>query len=80
MIGKRDLAEYYLAVADAALVHLRKRPTMRSASSTGGGRVLLPEAGTEGAPDWLESATVHFPSGRSARELCANDAAHLSGR
>ena len=24
-----------------------------------------------------DSATVHFPSGRSARELCANDAAHL---
>ena len=32
------------------------------------------------APDWIETATVKFPSGRSATELCANDAAHLSGR
>ena len=31
----------------------------------------------KGAPKWLQTATVHFPSGRSARELCANDAAHL---
>ncbi len=31
----------------------------------------------KGAPEWLQTATVHFPSGRSATELCANDAAHL---
>ena len=29
------------------------------------------------APDWLETATVKFPSGRSATELVAGDAAHL---
>ena len=29
-------------------------------------------------PDWLQTATVSFPSGRSATELCANDAAHLA--
>src|SRR5687767_14737301 len=28
-------------------------------------------------PDWLETATVDFPSGRTAEELVANDAAHL---
>jgi DNA ligase D-like protein (predicted polymerase) len=28
-------------------------------------------------PDWLETATVSFPSGRTAEELCAMDAAHL---
>src|SRR5204862_157094 len=31
----------------------------------------------KGAPDWLQTATVKFPSGRSATELCGNDAAHL---
>jgi DNA ligase D-like protein (predicted polymerase) len=31
----------------------------------------------ETAPEWLATATVHFPSGRSARELVVNDAAHL---
>ena len=29
------------------------------------------------APEWIETATVKFPSGRSATELVANDAAHL---
>jgi DNA ligase D-like protein (predicted polymerase) len=29
------------------------------------------------APDWIETATVTFPSGRSARELLPNDSAHL---
>ena len=28
-------------------------------------------------PDWLQTATVAFPSGRTAEELVANDAAHL---
>jgi DNA ligase D-like protein (predicted polymerase) len=28
-------------------------------------------------PDWLQTATVSFPSGRTAEELCAMDAAHL---
>ena len=28
-------------------------------------------------PDWLQTATVSFPSGRTAEELVANDAAHL---
>src|SRR5215204_144894 len=31
----------------------------------------------KGAPDWLETATFTFPSGRSATELVVNDAAHL---
>src|SRR5437763_17179196 len=29
-------------------------------------------------PEWLETATVSFPDGRSATELVANDAAHLA--
>ena len=29
-------------------------------------------------PDWLQTATVDFPSGRTAEELVANDAAHLA--
>ena len=31
----------------------------------------------KGAPDWLQTATFTFPSGRTATELVANDAAHL---
>src|SRR6202041_2793289 len=31
----------------------------------------------DSAPEWLQTATVTFPSGRHARELVPNDAAHL---
>ena len=45
---KRDLAEYYLAVADAACLHLRERPTTMKRFVDGAERrVLLPEAGSE---------------------------------
>jgi len=77
-VTKRELAEYYLTVADAAVVHLRERPTTLKRFVDGaGGDFFFQKRVPKGAPDWLESATVHFPSGRSARELCANDAAHL---
>jgi DNA ligase D-like protein (predicted polymerase) len=32
----------------------------------------------DSAPEWLQTATVTFPSGRHARELVPNDAAHLT--
>ena len=77
-VTKRDLAEYYVEVADAATLHLRERPTtMKRFVEGAGGDFFFQKRIPKGAPDWLESATVHFPSGRSARELCANDAAHL---
>ena len=75
---KRDLAEYYLAVADAACLHLRERPTtMKRFPNGAAGDFFFQKRVPRGAPDWLETATVKFPSGRSATELCANDAAHL---
>ena len=75
---KLDLANYYLEVADAALVHLRERPTTLKRFVDGaGGEFFFQKRVPKGAPRWLQTATVHFPSGRSARELCANDAAHL---
>ncbi len=77
-ITKRELAEYYVAVAAPALIHLRDRPTTLKRFVDGaGGDFFFQKRIPKGAPEWLESATVHFPSGRSARELCANDAAHL---
>ena len=75
---KRDLAEYYLAVADAACLHLRERPTTMKRFVDGAeGEFFFQKRVPKNAPDWLETATVKFPSGRSATELVANDAAHL---
>jgi DNA ligase D-like protein (predicted polymerase) len=42
-----------------------------------GGEFFFQKRVPKGAPEWLQTATVHFPSGRSARELVATDAAHL---
>jgi bifunctional non-homologous end joining protein LigD len=75
---KRDLAAYYVAVADAACLHLRERPTTMKRFVDGAeGEFFFQKRVPKNAPGWLETATVKFPSGRSATELVANDAAHL---
>jgi DNA ligase D len=75
---KLDLASYYVAIADAAVLHLRERPTTLKRFVDGAaGEFFFQKRVPKGAPEWLQTATVHFPSGRSATELVANDAAHL---
>jgi DNA ligase D len=75
---KEDLARYYVEVADAACVHLRERPTTLKRFVDGvEGEFFFQKRVGERVPRWLETAEVTFPSGRTARELVANDAAHL---
>jgi bifunctional non-homologous end joining protein LigD len=75
---KLNLANYYVEVADAACLQLRDRPgTLKRFVDGAGGEFFFQKRVPKGAPDWLQTATVTFPSGRSATELCANDAAHL---
>jgi DNA ligase D-like protein (predicted polymerase) len=77
-LTKQDLAEYYVAIADAACLHLSERPTTMKRFPGGVTEdFFFQKRVPRGAPDWLETATVKFPSGRSATELVANDAAHL---
>jgi len=75
---KLDLVEYYLETAEAVTIHLRERPTVMKRFVNG----ILEEPIWQkrvprNVPDWLQTATVSFPSGRTAEELVANDAAHL---
>ena len=75
---KGDLAGYYVTVAEAACRHLRERPTTMKRFVEGiEGEFFFQKRVPKTAPDWLETATVKFPSGRSATELVAGDAAHL---
>ena len=77
-ITKLDLAEYYLACADETVRHLRERPTVLKRWREGiRGDFFFQKRVPESRPEWLQTATVHFPSGRSATELVPNDAAHL---
>ena len=57
---------------------LRERPgTMKRFVDGVDGEFFFQKRVPKGAPDWLQTATFTFPSGRSATELVANDAAHL---
>jgi DNA ligase D-like protein (predicted polymerase) len=78
-ITKLDLIEYYATVAEPALRHLRDRPTVLKRFVNGAAEApFFQKRIPESAPDWLQSTEVRFPSGRTARELVAADAAHLA--
>src|ERR687890_2228770 len=75
---KLDLAEYYVGMADAVLVHVRERPTVMKRFVNGIMEdPIWQKRVPRNVPDWLQTATVDFPSGRTAEELVANDAAHM---
>jgi bifunctional non-homologous end joining protein LigD len=77
-LTKMDLVNYYLACEEAVVRHLRERPTVMKRWVDGvEGKPFFQKRVPETAPEWLETATVTFPSGRHARELVPNDAAHL---
>src|SRR3954453_14149001 len=71
---KLDVATYYLTVADAALVHVRERPTVMKRFVNGIMEdPIWQKRVPQNVPEWLQTATVAFPSGRTAEELVAND-------
>jgi bifunctional non-homologous end joining protein LigD len=77
-VTKIDLVRYYLAMAEPALGQLRNRPThlkrfVNGVSEPPFFQKRIPDS----APDWLQTAEVRLPSGRAARVLLPNDAAHL---
>jgi bifunctional non-homologous end joining protein LigD len=77
-ITKLDLVRYYVEVQEAVVRGLRDRPTVMKRWVDGvAGEPFFQKRVPDSAPEWLETATVTFPSGRHARELVPNDAAHL---
>ncbi len=75
---KLDLVEYYLAVGEGALRGVFERPTVLKRYIDGAtGEFFFQKRVPEKRPEWLETVTVSFPSGRSADELCPVDVAHL---
>ncbi|HEX7610312.1 MAG TPA: non-homologous end-joining DNA ligase [Solirubrobacteraceae bacterium] len=77
-LTKLDLVNYYIECEQAVVRHLRERPTVMKRWVDGvAGKPFFQKRVPDGAPEWLETATVTFPSGRHARELVPNDAAHL---
>jgi DNA ligase D len=76
---KLDMIEYYLAVGDGVVRALRERPTVLKRHPDGAeGEAIYQKRVPESRPPWIETATVTFPSGRSATELCPVDVAHVA--
>ena len=64
---KLDLVNYYLAVGDGIVRALRERPCMMHRYPDGvDGEKIYQKRLPKGAPEWVQTAEVKFPSGRSA--------------
>jgi DNA ligase D-like protein (predicted polymerase) len=87
-VTKLQVVEYYLSVADGIMRALRDRPTalerwpkgvregITLATRTGEhGDAFYQKRVPKGAPDYLETASITFPSGRTADEICPTEIA-----
>ncbi len=87
-ISKRDVVEYYLSVAPGIMRALSERPTtlerwpkgvhdgiVLSTREKGGGDAFFQKRVPRGAPDYVETARIQFPSGRHADEICPTEPA-----
>src|SRR3954466_787576 len=87
-VTKLDIVEYYLAVGDGILRALNRRPTtldlwpkgvhpgiVVSTREQGGGDAFFQKRIPRGAPEYVETARIEFPSGRHADEICPTEIA-----
>jgi DNA ligase D len=75
---KLDLAQYYLSVGDGIVRALRERPCMMHRFPDGlSGEKVHQKRIPRGAPPWLQTVRVDFPSGRNADELCVTQLADV---
>jgi DNA ligase D len=87
-VRKIDIVTYYLAVEDGIMRALARRPTtlerwpkgvhpgiVLSTREKGGGEAFFQKRIPRGAPDYVQTATIEFPSGRTADEVCPTEIA-----
>src|SRR5215216_6167205 len=76
---KMDLVRYYLSVADGALHGIAGRPMALKRFVDGAeGEAFFQKRAPENRPDWIRTAELTFPSGRTADEIVVDDAAGLA--
>src|SRR6516164_2791778 len=76
---KLDLVQYYLAVADGALRGVAGRPMVLKRFVNGAeGEPFFQKRAPDKRPDWIETVVLSFPSGRTAEEVVARDAATIA--
>ncbi|MBV9466680.1 MAG: non-homologous end-joining DNA ligase [Solirubrobacterales bacterium] len=87
-VTKLEIVNYYLAVEDGIMRALERRPTtlerwprgvhegiVLSTREKGGGDAFFQKRVPRGAPDYLQTASIQFPSGREADEICPTEIA-----
>src|SRR3954449_10805143 len=87
-VTKLDVVNYYLAVGDGIMRALARRPTtlerwpkgvhpgiVVSTREQGGGDAFFQKRIPRGAPDYVQTARIQFPSGRHADEICPTEVA-----
>ena len=78
-ITKREVVEYYLAVAEPMTRACRDRPTNLKRFNDGvDGEPFFVKRVPKGAPDWVRTCTVTFPSGRTAQSVAITEPATIA--
>jgi bifunctional non-homologous end joining protein LigD len=76
---KMDLVSYYLAVSDGALRGAGGRPmALKRFVDGAGGEAFFQKRAPDNRPEWIRTAELSFPSGRTADEIVLDDAAGLA--
>ncbi|MCX2710863.1 non-homologous end-joining DNA ligase [Mycolicibacterium sp. J2] len=77
-VTKRDLIDYYLAVADGALRGVADRPMILKRFVKGiTEEAIFQKRAPEKRPEWIDVAELKYASGTSAKEAVLTDAAGL---
>ena len=87
-VTKLDIVNYYLAVDGGIMRALERRPTtlerwpkgvhpgiVLSTRDRGGGDAFFQKRIPRGAPEYVQTARIQFPSGREADEVCPTEVA-----
>ena len=75
---KLDLVRYYVAVAEGAVRGIAGRPMALKRYVDGIDEPpFFQKRAPDSRPDWIETVTLSFPSGRTADEIVVRDAAQL---
>ena len=90
-ITKLEVVEYYVAVGEQIFRATHERPTtlerwpkgvfegaVLSTRTDNKGDAFFQKRIPKGAPDWVETARISFPSGRTADEVCPTEPAVLA--
>jgi DNA ligase D-like protein (predicted polymerase) len=78
-ITKMDLVNYYLAVADGAVLGVRDRPmALKRFVDGAAGEAFFQKRAPKSVPDFVRTVELSFPSGRTADEVVVDNVAALA--